>query len=334
MAHTVLVTDREFAKAASVFEAAEARYGLVCQSSPADEASLAGGVCEGKAAAVVVGVERYEGALYDALPAGGVLARFGVGHDSIDKTLATERKLLVTNTPGVLDNAVAEHTLWLIGALARGIPAMHATVLAEGWTPQMGQELRGKTLAVLGCGKIGGRVAEMASVGFGMKVVAFDCLPPAELHHISETTVDTFTQDLPEAVADADWVSVHLPAIEATRHLCDASFFATMKAGARFVNTSRGSLVDERALFEALASGQVAGAALDVFENEPYRPTDPAMDLRTLDNVVLTPHAASTTVEACRGMAEAALANVQAGLEKRFDDMALVNPEVLERLGA
>jgi len=227
---------------------------------------------------------------------------------------------------------VAEHTLWLIGALARHVPAMHGDLAGGTWQARMGHEVRGNRLAVLGCGSIGARVARMASLGLGMAVVGFDCAPRDALPGLCGLELHDFTADLAEAVAEADYVSVHLPAIAATHHLCDASFFAAVRRGASFVNTSRGSLVDERALFEALASGQLAAAALDVFEHEPYEPVDPAMDLRTLDNVILTPHAASTTAEACRAVAESALANVRAGLERRFGDMALLNPDVVPHL--
>ena len=334
MTPTILVTQLEYDKAKAIFDGAEAARGLRCLPAPRDEAALAEAVRQHEAVAVILGVDPYAAALYAALPEGGVIARFGVGHDGVDKAKATAARLLVTNTPGVLDNAVAEHTIWLIGALARGIPAMHARLVAGTWQARMGHEVQGKTLAVLGCGKIGARVAAMAGTGLEMAVVGFDCLPRAELPGLDGMDLHHFTTDLAEAVAEADFVSVHLPALAETRHICDASFFASMKPGAWLINTSRGSLVDERALFQALTSGQLAAAALDVFEAEPYVPADPAMDLRTLDNVVLTPHAASTTVEACRKVAERSLANVAAGLAHRFDEMDLLNPDVLPRLKA
>ena len=332
MTPTVLVTQLEYDKAKAVFDAAESTHALRCLPAPRDEAALAEAVRQHEAAAVILGVDPYADALYDALPTGGVITRFGVGHDGVDKAKATAARLLVANTPGVLDNAAAEHTIWLIGALARHIPAMHTRLVGGTWQATMGQEVQGKTLAVLGLGGIGTRVAAMASLGLGMAIIGLCRRPLAQRPDLQHLDFALFTSDLPEAVADADFVTLHLPAIPATRHICNADFFASVKTGARFINTSRGSLVDERALFDALASGHLAAAALDVFDHEPYVPVDPAADLRTLDNVVLTPHAASTTVEACVKVANRSLANVAAGLARRFGDMDLLNPEVLAQL--
>ena len=120
---------------------------------------------------MVVGARPYSGALYDALPAGGVIARFGVGHDGIDKARATEAGLLCTNTPGVLNQSVAEHTMLLIAAAARTLIPMSTSMAQRAWDPVMGVELQGKTLAIIGCGGIGRSVARIASLGYGMQVV-------------------------------------------------------------------------------------------------------------------------------------------------------------------
>jgi lactate dehydrogenase-like 2-hydroxyacid dehydrogenase len=165
----------------------------------------------------------------------------------------------------------------------------------------------------------GRRVGMIAHFGFRMRVIAAGSRLPEELERQTGKTfnalraiwgLDLYTNDPDEIFRQADVVSLHLPARAETRRLVDARRLAVMRPGALLVNTARGAVVDERALYEALASGQLAGAALDVFEHEPYQPIAPEMDLRTLDNVVLTSHTGSNTVEANRAMATAALENV------------------------
>ncbi len=325
----ILVTETEYAKGRHVFEKAS---GLRCVPVGAAEDTLAAAVRRERAAAVVIGVEPYLGdTLYDALPRGGVIARFGVGHDGVDKQKATRRGLLVANTPGVLTASVAEHTIWLIGALVRHVSRGDAAVRAGEWRPLIGAELHGKTLAVIGCGAIGRQVAAIACHGFGMRVIGFD-RPGLDLDEMQGWGISRLTDRWDDAVGEADVVSIHIAGTPETRRFVNAERIAKVRRGSFLVNTARGAVLDEAALYDALTSGRLAGAALDVFETEPYAPAAAGKDLRTLPNVVLTPHIGSSTFEACTRMAERSLANVRAGLAKRYDGMDVVNPEVVPLL--
>ncbi|MDW8309753.1 MAG: NAD(P)-dependent oxidoreductase [Verrucomicrobiales bacterium] len=327
----VLVTELEFRKAEAVFRHA-AQEGLHCQSAPAEERALASAVRSSGARHVVLGVERYTGPLYEALPSGGVIARFGVGHDGLDKELATARGLLCTNTPGALDDSVAEHALNLILAAARHTVPVAAEMRAGCWAPRVGCELRGKTLAIIGCGAIGRRVAGMACRGFGMNVLGCDIAPLNVPELQRDFGFALVVRDFETAVREADFVSLHIPSVPATHHFMNAARLACLPARAWLINTARGALVDEAALHDALTSGQLAGAALDVFEREPYEPVAADKDLRALPNVILTPHVGSSTREACERMARRALQNIRLAEAGRFGEMDLLNRDVLARL--
>jgi len=278
MNEPVLVTEREFRKAEELFVAAG------CEPAPAEEERLAEALRRRGARIAIVGVAPYRGPLYEAV-AGGLIARFGVGHDNINKTLARQHDIIVTNTPGALDASVAELAVWLMGCAAR--PRSGG----------VGIELRGKTLGILGFGNIGKRVAHIAEQGLGMNVLACDLGPG-------------FVSD-EELFRRSDVVSIHLPSNPATRRYVNATRLSWMKPTALLVNTARGAVLDEAALYDALVARRLAGAALDVFEIEPYQPVVPGKDLRTLDNVVMTPHIGSNTREANRRMAEMCLENVR-----------------------
>jgi len=321
----VAVTDQEYDKAPAVFGSA-AESGFACLRAPTAEAELAEVIRREGATDAIVGVAAYTGPLYEALPAGGVIARFGVGHDGIHKALATARGLLCTNTPGVLDDSVAEHAVTLMLAAARRL--LEVAGPANGWSPQVGCEVRGKTLAVIGCGAIGRRVARIAARGFGMRVVGCDIAEMEVSDLIGQFGFSKLTRSFAEAVADADFVSLHIPATPATHHFISAPRLEKLAPGAWLINTARGSLVDEAALYDAIAAGRLGGAALDVFEREPYEPVRADKDLRTLPRVILTPHVGSSTREACERMAARALQNIRLAHEKRFDEMDLLNPEV------
>lgn len=321
MPEIVLVTEKEYRKAEAVFQA-ETRFQVQC--APPPEAELAAAVRAAGARAVIVGIEPYRGPLYESLAAvagtrGALIARFGVGHDSIDKPAARQRGILVTNTPGTLDASVAELALWLMGNLLRHVSALESRFRSGKFSAYVGQELRGKTLCVLGFGGIGRQVAAMAHFGFGMRVVAVDSRDPEELARTAQRPLDDllrewglaeYHRDFAPAVAQADVVSIHLPATPETRRFIHAQTLARFQPGAVLVNTARGAILDEAALYDALVAGQLAGAALDVFEHEPYQPVAADKDLRTLDNVVLTPHIGSNTIEANSRMASSALENV------------------------
>jgi len=319
----VAVTEPEFAKAAEVFRAVEAD-GWRCFAAPPGEAALAAAVRARGARHVIVGVEPYTGPLYEALAPGAVIARFGVGHDSVDKARAAAHGLLCTNTPGALDDSVAEHTISLLLAAARGTVAVAGALAAGRWHGQVGVELRGKTLAVIGCGPIGRRVAEIAARGFGMRVIGCRRTAEGGERLCREHGFAAVTTDFAMAVREAEFVSLHLPSTPETRGYLDAARLALLWSGCWVLNTARGAVVDETALYEALAAGRIAGAALDVFTREPYQPVVPGKDLRTLPNVILTPHVGSSTREACARMARGALRNLALAEAGRHAEMDLL----------
>ena len=333
MAIKVAVTEPEYRKAEGVFSRA-LEEGCQCVAVPSEEQSLAVELREGKIKHVIVGVSSYSGSLYDALSPGGVVARFGVGHDGLDKRLATEHGLLCTNTPGVLDDSVAEHTLGLVLALARHTPFQAARLIAGEWSSRLGVELRSKRLAVIGCGGIGRRVARIAARGFGMEVVGLRKTQSHSQELREQFGFDRIVTDFGEAVEGADFVSLHLPGGPETHHYLNRPRLEKLSVGCRLINTARGAVVDEVALFDALASARIAGAALDVFEMEPYQPQAPGKDLRQLPNVVMTPHTGSSTREACDRMAKRALRNIQLAAAGNYAEMDLLNPAVLARVQA
>jgi phosphoglycerate dehydrogenase-like enzyme len=292
-----------------------------------EEAALARAIVEHGARYVVVGSVKYQSALYETLPRGGVIARFGVGHDGIDKQRATQAGLLCTNTPSVLDASVAEHAVLLMLAAARRLPALTAEMRQGTWAlGPAGGELHGKTLAVIGSGRIGQATARIASRGFGMRAIGFR----RDAAKSRETGDCAFvTTDFAAAVREADYVSLHINAEPANVHFLSRERLALLPAHAWLINTARGAVVDELALYDALAAHRLGGAALDVFDREPYVPADAARDLRTLPNVVLTPHVGSHTHEANRGMATRALENVRRAAAGDFTGMDLLNPEVI-----
>ena len=316
----VLVTQPEYRKGEASYTAAS---DLKCMSAPDVEEELASAIRDAQVRYVVVGNRKYSGPLYDALPAGGVIARMGVGHDGIDKARATAAQLLCTNTPGVLDQSVAEHAMLLIAAAARQLLPALAGMASGTWATGAGRDLYGKRLAIIGCGGIGRALARVAAAGYGMHVVGCTrpSVPaPAALEHFQFVT-----NDFAEAVHGADFVSLHMPATPENSRFINRERLAQMGQGSWLVNTARGAVVDEAALFEALTSGRIGGAALDVFAVEPYVPAADSGDLRSLPNVVLTPHVGSNTVESNRRMAERALMNIQFALAGQVDRMDVVN---------
>lgn len=220
-----------------------------------------------------------------------VIARAGTGVDNVDVQAATSRGILVLNAPGANSISVAEHACALMLALARSIPAADAAMKLGRWDKKAftGAELRGKTLGIVGLGRVGQEVAHRAR-GFGMDIVAHDPFIAAQV--AADLRVDLASLD--EVCARADYLTLHMPATGETRGLFGADRFAVCKRGVRFINTARGDLVDERALADAIESGIVAGAALDVFEHEP--PLD--WRLARLPQVIATPHIAASTREA------------------------------------
>jgi phosphoglycerate dehydrogenase-like enzyme len=321
----VAVTEMEYDKAEQVFASAE---GLECLPAPGVEDDLAEAVRSANIRHVVVGVQKYKGALYKALKKGGVIARFGVGHDSIDKDQATQAGLLCSNTPNVLNDSVAEHTIALMMAAARWLPMMTKEARVGMWNARVGIELRKKTLAVIGCGPIGCHVGRIAAFGFGMRVIGCE-VRDVDLGYLG---FDHVHKEFEPTVDEADFVSLHLPYTPTTHHFLSKERLAVIPKKAWIINTARGSVIDEAALFDSLAAEQLAGAALDVFENEPYSPVSLDKDLRTLRNVIMTPHVASSTQEACNRMASRALTNIRLAEQGKYHEMDLLNPEVLASL--
>jgi D-3-phosphoglycerate dehydrogenase / 2-oxoglutarate reductase len=220
-----------------------------------------------------------------------VIGRAGVGVDNVDVEAATRLGILVANAPESTVVSAAEHTIGLLLALSRNIPQAHAAMKAGRWERgrNAGVELSGKTLTILGFGRIGREVARRA-LALGMRVLAVDpVVAPTRIRELGAEPVES--RDA--ALAEADFVSLHLPLTAETRFEIDAGAIASMKDGVRLVNAARGELIDEQALLEALRSGKVGAAALDVFSSEPY--TGPLLEL---DNVVVTPHLAASTAEA------------------------------------
>ncbi|HXG56948.1 MAG TPA: phosphoglycerate dehydrogenase [Vicinamibacterales bacterium] len=230
-------------------------------------------------------------ALIAAAPRLRVIARAGTGVDNVDVEAATERGILVMNAPGANSVSVAELAMALMLTLSRGISAADAAMKKGVWDKKrlVGAELRGKTLGIVGLGRIGQEVATRAR-GFGMTIVAHDPFISEQVAagmHIALLTVD-------ELCAQSDYITLHVPVTPETRHLINKERLAQCKPGVRIVNTARGELIDEEALADAIEAGAVAGAGLDVFQNEPPGATR----LIGLRQVVATPHIAASTVEA------------------------------------
>jgi D-3-phosphoglycerate dehydrogenase len=235
--------------------------------------------------------------LMDAATSLRVIGRAGVGVDNIDVAAATERGIVVMNAPDGNTITTAEHTIALLIALARRIPQANSSLKSGQWERKafVGVELQGKTLGVVGLGRIGRTVAARARA-FGMKIIAFDPFIAPEQARDSDIEL----AQLDQLFAAADFITIHTPLTAETRGVIGAEAFARMKRGVRIVNCARGGLVDEAALFDAIKSGIVAGAALDVFVDEP-----PAADhpLLQLDEVIATPHLGASTTEAQEGVA-------------------------------
>ena len=320
----VLVTEPEYRRGDMVFTSST-RFTFL--SAPTDEAALVRAIAEAGARHVIVGGQPYREALYTALPRGSVVARFGVGHEWIDKRKATAAGLLCTNTPSVLDQSVAELTFLLVAAAARRLTAIAGAMCDGQWTPLLGAELKGKTLTIVGPGRIGQAVARIAGRGFEMRVVG--CRRKGSTAPMpSGADFDFVTDDVPEALGQADFVSLLIPGVPENAHFINRERLALLRPHVWLINTARGAVVDEAALYDALFEQRIGGAALDVFEREPYQPVDPRRDLRTLQNVILTPHVGSTTPEANRGMAERAVQNIVWAEAGEFGKMDLLNPEV------
>lgn len=278
----------------------------------------------GKSAVVCQLTDRFDAAMIDSLEGVRILANVAVGYDNIDLAAATRRGILVTNTPDVLTETTADFAFALLMAAARRIVEAHAFVHSGEWRRWtidllVGQDIYNKTLGIFGLGRIGQAVARRG-LGFGMKILYHDLRrAPEEV----ETSLNAHWVSKEVLLAESDFVSIHVPLTAETRHLISAAELARMKPTAILVNTARGSVLDEAALAEALASKTIAAAGLDVFEAEPV--VHPK--LLELNNVVLAPHIASASVETRRRMSMMAAENAAAALLGRRPPN-LLNPEI------
>jgi D-3-phosphoglycerate dehydrogenase len=233
------------------------------------------------------------------------IGRAGVGVDNVDIVAATERGIAVYNAPGANTIAAAELTMALLISVARRIPAAEASLRAGNWDRAAfkGVELRGKTMGLIGAGRIGGEVA-LRCQAFGMPVIVYD--PYLTDERADELGVELLGLD--DVLDLCDFISIHVPLTEETRGICGRDAFKRMKPTAFVVNASRGGVLDEEALAEALVNGEIAGAALDVYQDEPLPADSP---LRDAPNLVLTPHLGASTAEAQVGVATEVAAKIE-----------------------
>jgi len=265
--------------------------------------------------------------VFDAAPKLKIVAQLAVGFDNIDVKEATKRGIYVTNTPGVLTETTADFAWALLMAVARRVVEADKYVRTGqwkvGWHPSMllGRDVYGATLGIVGIGRIGEAVARRAK-GFGMKILYYDVIRRQDL----EAQLELEFADLDTLLQKSDFVSIHVPLMKETYHLIDERRLKLMKKTAYLINNSRGPVVDEKALYNALKEGTIAGAGLDVFEQEPLPMNSP---LLKLENVVLAPHISSASYETRSKMAEMVAQNLIAFFEGKTPPN-LVNTEVLK----
>lgn len=256
-----------------------------------------------------------------------VIARTGVGVDNVDIKAASERGILVCNFPGMNDLTVAEHTIVLIMGLAKKVAYMHHAVKTGNWAERFSPDLtevEGKTLGVIGLGRIGRLVAKKCRDGLGMNILAYD--PYVTDRNDFEIS---FTDHIEDLFRKSDFVTIHVPNLPGTKGLVSSDLLGMMKQTAFLVNTSRGEVIDEPALIQALKSNQIKGAALDVFSEEPLPENHPLM---FLDNVLLSPHCAGSTWESNVRIAIGAAQAVLDVLEgRRPDEKYIYNKKELRR---
>ena len=286
----VIICDPISSKGIELFQQ-QPNFEVELLSGCLDEAELLSAV--GGANALVVRSEtKITRRVMEAAPHLKAVGRAGVGVDNIDVEAATQRGIVVMNTPGGNTVSTAELTFSMLMATARKIPQAHMSIKRGDWNRKAhkGVELYRKTLGILGLGRIGTEVAHRA-IAFGMRVIAYD--PYLSLARAQSMQVDLM--ELDDLFAAADFITVHLPMSEETRNIINRRAFQKMKKGVRIVNCARGGIVNEPDLIEAIGNGTVAGAAFDVYENEPLPKDHP---FRRLDSVVMTPHLGASTEEA------------------------------------
>jgi phosphoglycerate dehydrogenase-like enzyme len=320
----VLIVPREVARFADRFRDVLVAAGLDVVVLPPAEANLPNEdeLIDALAGveATIAGSEPYSSRVFAAHPQLRVVARVGVGYDAVDLIAATSTGTAVTIAPNTNQGSVAEHAFALMLGFTRHIPARHAAIAAGGWPRLMSLPMRGRTLGLAGLGRIGKAVATRA-LAFEMRVLAYDPYPDKAFCDAHGIGLVSFEQ----LAAESDFLSLHLPMSPQTKHLINRETIAKMKPTAVLVNTSRGGLVCEADLIPALREGRIAGAALDVFEDEPTGTDNP---LRKLANVVLTPHAAGVDVQSLHDMARSAAEAVASLRKGDWPTEKVVNPDV------
>jgi len=271
--------------------------------------------------------DKIDAEVFDAAPRLKIVAQMAVGFDNIDVQEATKRGIYVTNTPEVLTDTTADFAWALLMAIARHVVEADKYVRTGqwkvGWHPSMmqGRDIHGATIGIVGAGRIGFAVAKRAA-GFNMKILFYDVVPRPEM----EKELGAKKVDLDMLFRESDFVSIHVPLMKETFHLVNAEKLKLMKKTAYLINNSRGPVVDEKALYEALKEGRIAGAGLDVFEQEPMPLDNP---LLKLDNIVVAPHISSATYETRSKMAEMVAENLITFFEGRKPPN-LVNLDVMK----
>jgi glyoxylate reductase len=269
--------------------------------------------------------DKIDAEIFDAAPKLKIVAQMAVGFDNIDVQEATRRGIYVTNTPEVLTDTTADFAWTLLMAVARRVVEADKYVRTGqwkvGWHPSMmqGRDVYNATIGIVGAGRIGYAVAKRAT-GFGMKILFYDVVPRPEI----EKDFGAKKVDLDTLFRESDFVSIHVPLMKETHHLVNAEKLKLMKKTAYLINNSRGPVVDEKALYASLKEGRIAGAGLDVFEQEPTPVDNP---LLKLDNVVVAPHISSASYETRSKMAEMVAENLVAFFEGKKPPN-LINPDV------
>jgi phosphoglycerate dehydrogenase-like enzyme len=249
-----------------------------------------------------------------------LISRWGVGYDAIDVPAATQHGIVVAYTPGLLNDAVADYAMALLFALARRVHEGHLSMRAGQWASGWGHDIAGKTLGIVGCGRIGQAVAKRAG-GFNLRLLGYDVAPHPDAKKLGIEFVP-----LDQLLAGSDFISLHCALTPATRGLIGEAQLRQMKPSAYIINTARGAVMDEAALLRALRENWIAGAALDAFVTEPLPAEHP---LRTAPNLLLTPHQASFGLDTGARVSEAAaraIVDLQAGRKPQW----VVNPEVYQ----
>ncbi|MCC8027991.1 MAG: phosphoglycerate dehydrogenase [Clostridium sp.] len=272
-----------------------------------------------QADAGIIDIEPYGEAVFSRIKESAkLLVRFGVGYDKVDLEAASRNGIAVARTTGANTTAVAEMALSLMLSCKRRIPKYQSRTRAGEWVKDIGHEMIGATVGIVGYGAIGRRLARLLS-GFDCRILAYDPFPRKEV--MEEDGVELASME--ELLCQADAVSIHVPLTEDTYHMIDEKALGLMKPEAVIVNTARGGIIEEEALYHALKEGRLGAAGLDVFENEPLSPDSP---LLTLENAVLTPHVSSQTVESLWNIYKMAI-DISAGFFAGKGSPHILNPD-------